>query len=697
VATKAGQPTRNRLASEPSPYLRQHEANPVDWWPWGEAAFAEARRRDVPVFLSIGYATCHWCHVMAHESFEDGEVARRMNEAFVCVKVDREERPDVDEAYMAVCQQMTGHGGWPLTALLDHKKRAFFAGTYFPRESRHGRIGMLDLVPRVTEAWTTKREQLEEQAEHILQHVRGEAHHHGDEEVGVAAPAAADLPATLLDEAVKAFGERFDPEHGGFGVAPKFPSPHNLLFLLRAHHRSGDRKALRMVEQTLSAMQLGGVRDHLGGGFHRYSTDRAWLTPHFEKMLYDQAMLALAYTEAHQATGRADFAGTARSTLDYVLRDLADPAGGFRCAEDADAEGEEGKFTVWTKAELQAVLGKDAEAFAALYGATESGNYVDEATHQKTGANILHLLDPPSGATEAWAAPLRAKLLAVRQRRVRPLLDDKVLTDWNGLAIAALAKAGPALREPRYTAAAVRCADFLLATMRRPDGRLRHRFHHGKVDDRAFLDDHAYLLWGLLELFDATLEPRWLGSALEVAARMQADFAHPGGGWFTSPADGEDLGARRRDATDGALPSGNATAAWCLHRLSLLTGDTAWRDLADRAMAVHAAQAGAYPHAFPMLLMALDLAVGPTQELVVAGTGPAADALVAAARAGYAPRRVLLHAGPGLAKLAPWTAEHGPVGGKPAAYLCEGQSCRAPTLDVSVLARQLAARPAASS
>ncbi len=689
AASKPGTPT-NRLASEPSPYLRQHAQNPVAWWPWGDAAFAEAKRRDVPVFLSIGYATCHWCHVMAHESFEDDAVARLLNEAFVCVKVDREERPDVDEAYMAVCQQMTGHGGWPLTAILDHTKRAFFAGTYFPKESRHGRVGMLDLVPRITEAWTGKRAELEAQAEHILQHVRGEAHAHGDEQVGgVNASPAADLDAGILTEAVAAFAKRFDPKHGGFGGAPKFPSPHNLLFLLRANNRAPKPATPRMVETTLEAMQLGGVRDHVGGGFHRYSTDREWLTPHFEKMLYDQAMLAMAYTEAHQVTGRTDFASTARSTLDYVLRDLADPEGGFRCAEDADSEGEEGKFYVWTQAELAASLGKDAVRFGALYSTTTEGNYLDEATHKRTGANILHLGAALTATDEAWAAPLRAKLLAMRSKRVRPLLDDKVLTDWNGLAIAAFAKAGTALQEPRYTAAAEGAASFLLKAMRRPDGRLRHRFHHGVVDAHAFLDDHAYLLWGLLELHAATLAPRWLDAALDLARQVQRDFAHPDGGWFTTPTDGETLGARKRDATDGALPSGNATTAWCLHRLSLLTGDTLWRDLADRAIAAHGAIVPDYPHAFPMLLMALDLALGPTREVVVAGTGAEADAMIVAAQTGFHPRTVLLRANPATADLAPWTSGHKPIAGRAAAYVCEGQACKAPTTDLAALRRLL--------
>jgi uncharacterized protein len=395
----------NRMAGEPSPYLRQHADNPVDWWPWGPAAFAEAKRRDVPVFLSIGYSTCHWCHVMAHESFEDAAVARRLNEAFVCVKVDREERPDVDDVYMAVCQTMTGSGGWPLTVFLTPEKKPFLAGTYFPKESRMGRMGMLDLIPAVQDAWRTKRAELERQAEHVLEHLRGASAPRPTGRTG-AKEAASSLGEDILSRAAEALSRRFDAIHGGFGSRPKFPSPHLLLFLLRWHHRSGDEAALEQVRKTLEAMARGGLFDHVGGGFHRYSTDVEWLLPHFEKMLYDQAMLAWAYAEAHHATGDASFALVARRTLDYVLGDLRDESGGFHCAEDADSEGEEGKFYVWTKAELEEALGADAARFMAAFGVTAEGNFLDEATRRRTGANILHLRGP----TEAWHAPLLRKL-----------------------------------------------------------------------------------------------------------------------------------------------------------------------------------------------------------------------------------------------------------------------------------------------
>jgi uncharacterized protein len=686
VGRAVGKPaaSRNRLAGEASPYLKQHAGNPVDWWPWGEAAFAEARRREVPLFVSVGYATCHWCHVMAHESFEDEDVARAMNAAFVNVKVDREERPDVDDALMAVCQAMTGSGGWPLNVLLTPDKKPFLAGTYFPKTSRHGRIGMLDLVARVSEAWRTQRADLVAQADHLLEHL-GQANH-----------AAGDLPDDVLDQAEANLAKRFDAVHGGFGAAPKFPSPHTLLFLLRRHARTRQPQTLAMVERTLEAMAAGGIRDHLGGGFHRYSTDAHWLLPHFEKMLYDQAMLALAYTEAFQATGRADFADVARSTLDYVLRDLRDPAGGLRCAEDADSEGVEGKFYVWSKGEIEQVLGADAGLVCAAYGVAAEGNVHDEATRRKTGANVLHLPRAMADVAKAKGIPeatlaksladAREKLLRHRGQRIRPLLDDKVLTDWNGLAIAALAKAGAALSEPRYLAAAQEAALFIKREMRKPDGALRHRFHAGAKDDLAFLDDSAFLLWGLLELYDATLDASWLAWAIEVAAGL-GRFRDDAGGWFLARDDGEDLGVRRKEAYDGALPSGNAVAAWSLARLAALTGDDAWADEAARALRAFAGLAGKHPQAFTGLLMAHDFLQGPTRELLVAGKGKPVLDLVGVARQSYDPHRVLLLASAGLAKVAPWTKEYPaePAG----AYLCENRSCNRPVHSAADLRRLL--------
>jgi uncharacterized protein len=685
-----GERAANRLADEPSPYLRQHADNPVHWWPWTDAAFAEAKRRGVPVFVSVGYSTCHWCHVMAHESFEDAAVARLLNEAFVCVKVDREERPDVDELCMAACQAMTGSGGWPTTVVMTPQKRPFFAATYIPKESRLGRTGLMDLVPAIRKAWAERRAELERQAEHVMLHLRGEPHGHEGEEKPPEVPAQ--TPGTeALAAGVEALRRRFDTRNGGFGGAPKFPSPHLLLFLLRWHHRSGDAEALAMVRTTLQAIAQGGLHDHLGGGFHRYSTDAAWHVPHFEKMLYDQAMLALAYAEAHQATGDPAFAATCRSTLDYVLRDLADPEGGFRCGEDADSEGVEGKFYVWTRAEVLGVLGPaGGERLASAYGVTQEGNYAEEHTGRRTGASILRLAGPLAPRDEADLAPLRQQLFEARLRRVRPGLDDKVLTDWNGLAIAAFALAGRVLGEPRYVDAARRAATFLRATMRRPGGGLRHRFRAGVRDEVAFLDDHAYLLWGLLELHAATAEARWLPWATEVAAQLESRFAAPEGGFFHGPADGEDLGLRRREAYDGALPSGNSVAAHALLRLGLLTGEARWTRLAERAVEAFAGPLAEHPAACAMMLCALDVALGPTQEVLVAGQGPEADAMWEAVLRPFAPRRVALRQVAGLAQVAPWTAAMQGRAGQATAYVCEGHACRAPVTGLAALEPLLA-------
>ncbi|MCA1819976.1 MAG: thioredoxin domain-containing protein, partial [Halobacteriales archaeon] len=576
----------------------------------------------------------------------------------------------------------------PLTAVLTHGKRPFFAGTYFPKESRMGRMGMLQLVPTLAEAWRGRRGELERQAEHVMQHVRGEPDGHGDGEAPVA-EAAGPLGLDALARGAAMLRQRFDAAHGGFGGAPKFPSPHLLLFLLRWHHRTGDRDTLGMVERTLDAMSAGGVRDHLGGGFHRYATDRAWLVPHFEKMLYDQAMLALAFVEAHQVTGKTEFAATARQTLDYVLRHLADPAGGFRCAEDADSEGVEGKFYVWTKAETLGVLGAAGERFCKAYGVTAEGNYHDEATRSTTGANIPHLETPLAAAEEAALAPLRARLLAARGKRIRPGLDDKVLTDWNGLAIAAFAAAGRILREPRYVEAATKAATFLQREMRTPGG-LRHRFRAGVRDDSAFLDDYAFLLWGLTEIYAATYEPHWLAWALEVAGQLEAWFAAPAGGFFRSPSGGEDLGVRRKEGYDGAIPSGNSAAALALLRLGLLSGETRWTVLGERTLAAFAAGLSGHPAAYAMMLCALDLALGPSREVVVAGAGPEADAMLRHVGAVFAPRTVALAVRPGLAKVAPWTEAMGAPGGA-AAYVCEGFACKAPVTSARSLAALLAA------
>ncbi|HNT72144.1 MAG TPA: thioredoxin domain-containing protein, partial [Methanothrix sp.] len=545
---------KNRLAFEKSPYLLEHANNPVDWHPWGEEAFSRAERENKPVFLSIGYSTCHWCHVMAAESFEDEEVARLLNDTFVPIKVDREERPDLDAVYMAVAQMMTGSGGWPLTVILTPDKKPFFAATYIPKESRFGRIGILDLIPRIRHLWKNERAMILASAEEMASVLRQP-------------PEVADL---RLDEAAirsayQSLVARFDASNGGFGGAPKFPSPTTFLFLLRHWRRTGDAGGVQMTEITLRAMRRGGIFDHVGYGFHRYSTDALWHLPHFEKMLYDQAMISLACLEAHQATGKAEYARIAREVFAYLLRDLAAPEGGFYSAEDADSEGEEGRFYLWTLEEVRAVLDPDeAELVARIFSLREEGNFREEATGRLTGKNVLAMKRPLGdharelGVSESRLQErleaARERLFAAREGRARPKKDDKVLADWNGLAIAALARGSQVLGDGGLKEAADRAAGFILDRMRDGRGRLLHRYRDGTAGILGNLDDYAFLIWGLLELYEAGFRPEHLEAARSLALEMVTRFRDgEGGGFFFTPEDGEELIVRRKDGHDGAL------------------------------------------------------------------------------------------------------------------------------------------------
>ncbi len=683
----------NRLAGEKSPYLLQHAHNPVDWYAWGDEAFEVARREEKPVFLSIGYSTCHWCHVMERESFEDEEVAALMNEAFVSVKVDREERPDVDAQYMTVCQMLTGGGGWPLTVLLTPDRQPFFAGTYFPKESRGGRIGMLDLVPRLRRLWDERREDVASSAERIVAALREAA----------AAEREGELGEGTLENAYRLLESRYDDLQGGFGSAPKFPTPHNLLFLLRWWERTGEERALEMATETLRAMRRGGIYDHVGGGFHRYSTDARWLLPHFEKMLYDQALLALAYIEAHLATGVPGFARTAREVLDYALRDLRDPGGGFHTAEDADSEGREGAFYLWTDEALREVLGpEDAELVRQVYNVERRGNFAEEATGRRTGENVLHLRKPLSllaadlgtaeDALRERLEAIRSRLFEAREARPRPLKDDKVLTDWNGLMIGALAVAGRALGAPEYARAAREAAEFLLGTLRDEEGRLLHRFRDGEAAIPGTADDHAFLAWGLAELYQTEFEPRWLVEARALLEALEARFADErAGGYFLSPADATDLPVRQKEVYDGAVPSGNSVAYLALLRLARLTAETGLEGRAARLESAFAADVARAPAAHTFFLLGLDFRLGPVREVVVAGD-PAdgrTEALLGALRSRFLPRTVVLRKGPEeaerLAEVAPFTRGHRPLDGRPAAYVCEAFTCRRPVSEVEAM------------
>ena len=678
----------NILKDEQSPYLLQHKDNPVHWRPWGEEAFRMAITEDRPIFLSIGYSTCHWCHVMEQESFEDEEVAALLNAGFVSIKVDREERPDVDGVYMALCQLLTGHGGWPLTVIMTPDKKPFFVGTYIPRLSRFGRAGMMDLLPQTTELWASHRAEVLAAAEnhHILlrkQTLHGEA---GE-------PLALDSIDIAYDE----LRIRYDNRHGGFGGAPKFPTTHHILFLLRFWQASKDLLALQMAGHTLMRMRLGGVFDQVGLGFHRYATDAEWKVPHFEKMLYDQALIALACIEMYQAGRERRYAAIAEDVFTYVQRDLLAPEGAFYSAEDADSEGVEGKFYRWTTREVREVLGATlATAFIEAYELDDEGNFLDEATRAKTGENIpflRHRIEDMAlnrgispDVLEDMLQEARDRLFIRRNTRVRPGLDDKILTDWNGLMIVALARAGAALDAPAYTDAARRAADFLLGALRRPDGRLLHRYRAGHAGIDANLDDYAFLVWGLLELYEACFDIRYLEEAVALADTMLADFwdAERGGLYFT-PAFGEPLLIRQKDAYDGATPSGNSVAMLVLLRLARMTGRTDFEDKADGIARWFSKTVYASPSSFTAMLCAVDFAIGPAYEIVIAGDPDAADtrALIRAVHARYVPNKVVLLRPPGeagerLARLAPFTRTMTAPNGEAAVYVCEQFSCRQP-------------------
>ncbi|HRV79828.1 MAG TPA: thioredoxin domain-containing protein, partial [Planctomycetota bacterium] len=611
-----GGPEYNRLVFESSPYLLQHARNPVDWYPWGEAAFAAAKALDRPIFLSIGYSTCHWCHVMEHESFEDSEVAALMNAAFVCIKVDREERPDVDNVYMSFAQAFGG-GGWLMTVLMTPEKVPFFAGTYIPKHARGGRTGMLDLIPKVQTMWNTRRADLLQDSERLLAFVRGQT----------ATKGAGTLDAGAFRKARLALGSVFDAEGGGFGGPPKFPVPHNLRFLLREHALRGDAKSLAMVEKTLEAMRLGGIWDQVGFGFHRYSTDDKWLVPHFEKMLYDQALQMMAYTEAWQVSARPLWSATIEGIATYVLRDMTAPEGGFYSAEDADSEGVEGRFYVWSLEQLEAVLGEtDAKFYADVYGCSERGNFQDEATGRRTGLNIPHLRLPLEQLAAGSGDPLgfmarvealRKQLFTAREARVHPFKDDKILTDWNGLMIAALAKAGSALEREDWILAARRAAGFAVAKLRDPKtGRLFKRSRAGQAGLPGLLEDYAFLTWGLIELHQATQDPTYLRTALELTdLGLEFFWDQEAGGFWHSPSDGEALLLQSKEAYDGAIPSGNSVMLLNLVRLARLTGRTAYEERAQELVDALGGQVLANPSAHTQFLMGLDFLIGPTQEI----------------------------------------------------------------------------------
>ena len=655
----------NRLASEASPYLRQHADNPVDWYPWGEEAFAAARERDLPILLSIGYSACHWCHVMAHESFEDDEVAEVMNRHFVSVKVDREERPDVDDIYMEATQAMTGQGGWPMTVVCTPDGRPFFAGTYFPKHGRGGMLGFVELCERINELWHTKRDELFEQADQLTGAL-GRA--------GLVAPGD-DLPSIAdVDAAVDQLLAASDAEWGGLGGAPKFPQPMAQEVLAAAASR-GDARALAALTTSLDAMAAGGIYDHLGGGFARYAVDAVWLVPHFEKMLYDNALLIRLYLHGWQLTGAERFRQVLTETIDYVFRDLRQPGGGTSSAEDADSEGVEGKFYVWSEAEVRELLGADADAALHWYGFRPGGNF----EHDTTIPNRMHARGELARPTEVETA--RAALFAARARRVRPGLDDKVLTEWNAYLVAALAEAGAAAGEPTWVAAAVETAEFLIANLRREDGRwLRAWQADAGARHLAYATDHGALVDAFTRLAEATGEARWIGEARSVAdALLDLFWDDEHGGVFTTGDDAEVLITRPKDLMDNATPGANGLAAVGLLRLAALTGDDRYREHGEAIVRLLGPLAVRQPSAFGHVIAAIDLVARGTTEIVVAGDRPD---LLDVVRARLLPHAVLTWGERWESPL--W---EGREDGR--AYVCQGYACQLPAEDAVTLEAQL--------
>ena len=665
----------NRLADESSPYLLQHQNNPVDWYPWGDEALSAAQADDKPIFLSVGYSACHWCHVMEHESFEDEATAALLNDRFISIKVDREERPDVDQIYMSAVQALTGGGGWPMSVFLTPSGKPFHGGTYFPPESRHGMPSFQQVLEAVDTAWVERRDQLDSAADKMVD--------------GLRSGAGLDLPtAPIKDEdlrqATHSLAGSHDRINGGWGTAPKFPQSMTIEFLLRRYLATGEELLLDVAERTLRKMAQGGIYDHVGGGFHRYSVDAVWHVPHFEKMLYDNSQLARVYLHAWQITSRSEYCRTAEETLDWVRREMTHPDGGFYSTLDADSEGVEGRFYVWSADELVQVLGSEAGLIADIYDVTERGNW--------EGTNVLrrykdvdvvahtHGLDVES--IESILGRVRPTLLDHRSGRVRPGLDDKIITSWNGLMIAAFAEGGRILGRDDYVAAAVAASEFCLRELWRPANRLWRSWKDGNGRLNAYLEDYAYLAEGLVELYQTTFDERWFVAARALCDSILEHFEHPDGGFFDTSHDHEILVIRPRDLQDNATPSGGAMAVSVLGRMYALTGDARYRSVADHALSAVGPGIARYATAFAQWLSTADFLVGQTSEIAVVGVGAERDSLVEVVRECYRPRSVLAVGNGSTDSQVPLLNNRGLVDGRATTYVCHGFECDLPTGDV---------------
>lgn len=667
----------NRLAKEKSPYLLQHKDNPVDWHPWGEEAFELAKTQKKPVFLSIGYATCHWCHVMEHESFEDEQIAKALNEAFINIKVDREERPDIDSQYMTVCQMLNGQGGWPLTLILTPEKEPFFAGTYIPKETRYNRLGLRQLIKGISGVWNNEPEKIDKAVAKIKEgYGRSQQFERGN------------FPGTeAIDYAAAQLMASYDAAHGGLGDAPKFPSPHNLMFLIRQWKQTGETRFLETVKHTLTEMRKGGLWDHIGFGFHRYSTDAQWLLPHFEKMLYDQALLIMVYTEAWQITQNPLFKQTVEEIGDYVFRDLQGDESGFFSAEDADSEGEEGKFYVWPVDEIRNILSADeSDWFISTFNLKEEGNFKEEATKELTGTNIPHLTELNS--SEKWEA-IREKLFSVREQRERPLLDDKTLTDWNALMIAALAKAGAVFENKTFILKAEEAYHFIQEKLVR-DGRLYHRYKNNDTAIEAFADDYTFLIWASIELYEATFKPKYLKKALELNEQLISRFwDNEKSGFFLSVKDNDQPLGRQKQIFDGAIPSSNSVAFQNLIRLGRFTGDTNLEEKANQLGELFSNELIRSGSSITVSMMALQFLHHDPKEIVIAEGDNDATEIIKELHSRFIPNKVLLFRPKEgleeLTEIAGFVEAQTPIENQTSVYICRNYACEKPVTELPKL------------
>ncbi len=678
---------QNRLAAETSPYLLQHAHNPVDWYPWGEEALARAKAEDKPIFLSIGYAACHWCHVMERESFEDEATAAVLNDGFVSIKVDREERPDLDAIYMDAVQAMTGQGGWPMSVFLTPEGKPFYGGTYFPDQPRHGMPSFRQVLDGVVHAWHDQREQVEKAGAGIADAIEREATS-GDGSIAAGSPAA-----WMLDSALVGLERSFDAHNGGWGRAPKFPQPMTIEFLLREHARSGDARPLAMARRSLDAMAAGGIYDHLGGGFARYATDARWLVPHFEKMLYDNAQLARAYVHAFHLTGDDRYRVVVEETLSFVEREMTSPEGGFISSLDADTEGDEGATYVWTKEEVDEQLGDEAPFFDAAYGVTPAGNWEGRTilSRVRDDADLASEFGSSPGEVGRRLAEARRRLLDVRARRSQPARDGKVLASWNGLMIAAFADAARVLRDERWTRVATGAADLLMSSLRGADGRMRRSFKNGQARQQAVLEDYTHVADGLLALYEATFDERWFVAARELMDAVIEHFRDPRGGFFDTADDHEPLITRPKGLQDNAVPAGNSMAVVVLLRLAALTGEGRYRDAAESALALVTPVVHRYPTAFGQWLVGLGLALAEIDEVAIVGRPGAPDttALLEVVTSRYRPATVVAVAEDAAASRIPLLHERVAREGRATAYVCHGFACRQPVTDPAELSAQL--------